>query len=603
MSNKFRIEQKQPKITSVKLRRELTAALMQTERRNKRDNIFNKQRLAGSEEETESTERPVKDVRARQLEAWKRTREEAKKKNKTKRKPFIVTHVRHNIGSPYKTRSPFRTDALLKTKTSKKLDILPEKPATSAVRVTRSMSRTAKLNQTATIQKKNELPKLAPNNFKFKAPKGIAPLPMSSHKQKTDLKITLTPCSVNVEKIGEQKETASTPLSITKRSGRKGSTKETSSSSSTKLCGNPLLSKRKLDYNTSDPNKEPLVAEAVPSDKKTDVSQYRKELNTVIEQLETLCSKWSFTQEQSASLPNEVNDMVDVATGQTKLLIKEKLAQYRGLIDECEKNSGPVRVTESDLQGFWEMVNLQVQNVISKFEELDVLKDNNWTEPKKQHSSPLKKKKGVTKISKTKQVASKSSVRDHIAALRRAKAAMQCSEPKDPNIASFIPADPASKVEKQSNQRANCTPVVVLIRAQLSEKQKRNSRCSTALMKITNHLREISTPETGNKVNSTAADGRKSSRRLSSRMKQLTPDVLNNDKEAEFEPHITPPSKTYSKSPKKSGDVPEEDEQFDLLRKTPTFLHSSSATGKPKKILNKETPRSRRQQRVIGSPK
>ncbi|XP_049859099.1 disks large-associated protein 5-like isoform X2 [Schistocerca gregaria] len=548
MSNKFRIEQKQPKITSVKLRRELTAALMQTERKNKRDNIFNKQRLAGSEEEIQSTERPVKDVRARQLEAWKRTREEAEKKNKTKRKPFIVSQVRHNIGSPYKTRSPFRTDAPLKTKSSKKLDILPAKPATSAVRVTRSMSRTAKLNQTATTQKKNELPKLAPNNFKFKAPKGIAPLPMSSQKQKTDLKITLTPCSVNVEKIGEQKETASTPLSITKRSGRKGSTKETSSS--TKLCGNPGSSKRKLDYNTSDSNKESLVAEAVSSDKKTDVSQYRKELDTVIEQLETLCSKWSFTQEQSASLPNEVNDMVDVATGQTKLLIKEKLAQYRGLIDECEKNSGPVRVTESDLQGFWEMVNLQVQNVISKFEELDVLKDNNWTEPKKQHSSPLKKKKGVTKISKTKPVASKSSVRDHIAALRRAKAAMQCSEPKDPNIASFIPADPASKVEKQSNQRANCTPVVVLIRAQLSEKQKRNSRCSTALMKITNHLREISTPETGNKVNSTSADGRKSSRRLSNRMKQLLPDVLNNDQEAEF-----------------------------------------------------ETPRSRRQQRVIGSPK
>lgn len=89
--------------------------------------------------------------------------------------------------------------------------------------------------------------------------------------------------------------------------------------------------------------------------------------------------------------------MINVTVGQTQLLINKKFQQFRGLIDRCEsqeiqEGEGVVKV--EDLQGFWDMVYMQVENLDIRFKDLNELKSKNWIE---KSSSPvqLKTKKTV----------------------------------------------------------------------------------------------------------------------------------------------------------------------------------------------------------------
>ncbi|KAH8024361.1 hypothetical protein HPB51_022845 [Rhipicephalus microplus] len=58
----------------------------------------------------------------------------------------------------------------------------------------------------------------------------------------------------------------------------------------------------------------------------------------------------------------------------------------------------PFPTTGSDLAGFWDMVMLQVDNVQALFEELNVLKANNWVEPAKTESKSTALPRPVKKV-------------------------------------------------------------------------------------------------------------------------------------------------------------------------------------------------------------
>nr|XP_036228290.1 uncharacterized protein LOC106619863 isoform X1 [Bactrocera oleae]XP_036228293.1 uncharacterized protein LOC106619863 isoform X1 [Bactrocera oleae]XP_036228297.1 uncharacterized protein LOC106619863 isoform X1 [Bactrocera oleae]XP_036228308.1 uncharacterized protein LOC106619863 isoform X1 [Bactrocera oleae] len=71
------------------------------------------------------------------------------------------------------------------------------------------------------------------------------------------------------------------------------------------------------------------------------------------------------------------------AYGKARLLVSQKMKQFEGL---CQNNlnSTPQEkfpTTNDDLQGFWDMVNLQVDHINSIFDEIEVLKQNNWKKP------------------------------------------------------------------------------------------------------------------------------------------------------------------------------------------------------------------------------
>ncbi|PSN49258.1 hypothetical protein C0J52_08199 [Blattella germanica] len=82
------------------------------------------------------------------------------------------------------------------------------------------------------------------------------------------------------------------------------------------------------------------------------------------------------------ALPEEALGKLRAASGQARLLIRQKLQQFEGL---CHKNIAqsseePFPTTCEDLAGFWDMVMLQVEHVNSLFEEITKLRAANWVE-------------------------------------------------------------------------------------------------------------------------------------------------------------------------------------------------------------------------------
>ncbi|XP_050325668.1 uncharacterized protein LOC126756557 [Bactrocera neohumeralis] len=71
------------------------------------------------------------------------------------------------------------------------------------------------------------------------------------------------------------------------------------------------------------------------------------------------------------------------AYGKARLLVSQKMKQFEGLCHN-NLNSSPQEkfpTTNDDLQGFWDMVNLQVDHINSIFDEIEVLRQNNWKKP------------------------------------------------------------------------------------------------------------------------------------------------------------------------------------------------------------------------------
>lgn len=99
-----------------------------------------------------------------------------------------------------------------------------------------------------------------------------------------------------------------------------------------------------------------------------------------------------------AALSEDMKGRIRAAIGKANLLINKKFKQFKELcLKNIEQNvDDPFPTTGSDLAGFWDMVMLQVDNVHALFEELSVLKANNWVEPKTESKStalprPVKK--------------------------------------------------------------------------------------------------------------------------------------------------------------------------------------------------------------------
>ena len=76
--------------------------------------------------------------------------------------------------------------------------------------------------------------------------------------------------------------------------------------------------------------------------------------------LDELCRKWNGRLKEG-SIPNEEIGAVLTVIGQTQLLQRERIHQYAGLILKFENNnSDEKKILKSDLEGFWEMILLQV---------------------------------------------------------------------------------------------------------------------------------------------------------------------------------------------------------------------------------------------------
>lgn len=121
---------------------------------------------------------------------------------------------------------------------------------------------------------------------------------------------------------------------------------------------------------------------------------FRKQLQQESERLLSIVSEWdAYKMTHSDTMESEYVDMIDVAIGQTRLLTTKKFMQFSGLIERCDSGLGMPKVFATDLEGFWSLVSIQVENCDDRFAKLNKLKANNWIDV-----VVMKKKKKVTKV-------------------------------------------------------------------------------------------------------------------------------------------------------------------------------------------------------------
>ncbi|KAM6989501.1 disks large-associated protein 1-like isoform 5-T5 [Tautogolabrus adspersus] len=106
---------------------------------------------------------------------------------------------------------------------------------------------------------------------------------------------------------------------------------------------------------------------------------FLKLLQAETDRLDGWCRQMELDQREN-DLPEDskILGKMRSAVGSAQLLISQKFQQFREL---CEENLNPnahPRPVASDLAGFWDMLQLSIENVSLKFDELHQLRANSW---------------------------------------------------------------------------------------------------------------------------------------------------------------------------------------------------------------------------------
>ncbi|XP_077107702.1 disks large-associated protein 4 isoform X4 [Ranitomeya variabilis] len=128
-----------------------------------------------------------------------------------------------------------------------------------------------------------------------------------------------------------------------------------------------------LDSAASPPSTEPAQAGAC----RRDGHWFLKLLQAETERLEGWCKQMQ-RETGDNNLCEEVIGKVLSAVGSAQLLMSQKFQQFRGL---CEQNLNPnsnPRPSAQDLAGFWDLLQLSIEDISMKFDELFQLKANGW---------------------------------------------------------------------------------------------------------------------------------------------------------------------------------------------------------------------------------
>ncbi|KAJ8251577.1 hypothetical protein GJAV_G00222840 [Gymnothorax javanicus] len=174
-----------------------------------------------------------------------------------------------------------------------------------------------------------------------------------------------------------------------------------------------------------------------------DVQYFRAVMASEANRLTELCSQWDPRTEEP-TIPEEIRERVRTAVGQARLLMRERFGQFQGLVNDCALGRGEKVTTCADLQGFWDMVFYQVEDVNRKFNILKEVESRGWKEEQK----PLPQVKRAPKKPPRVAVAgtaageggARAAARSRLAAV---KAAMKAKREADSQHASDTPAGEA----------------------------------------------------------------------------------------------------------------------------------------------------------------
>ncbi|XP_037652530.1 disks large-associated protein 2 isoform X1 [Sebastes umbrosus] len=125
-----------------------------------------------------------------------------------------------------------------------------------------------------------------------------------------------------------------------------------------------------------------------------DGSWFMQLLHTETKRIEGWCKEMEAEAEEN-DLSEETLGKIRSAVGSAQLLMSQKFQQFYWL---CQQNLDPSampRPTSQDLAGFWDLLQLSIEDVTMKFDQLQQIKDNNWRpvdSPEKKPPAPVPKK-------------------------------------------------------------------------------------------------------------------------------------------------------------------------------------------------------------------
>ncbi|KAM7164771.1 disks large-associated protein 5 isoform 3-T3 [Macrochelys suwanniensis] len=271
----------------------------------------------------------------------------------------------------------------------------------------------------------------APQNFVFQPLDGLTTYkvtPMTPSRANAFLTPTLSwsPMKIeaNVSKEESRKECLLKSQASPAQEGTdKGSQEQQIGTNSLKV-KNECASAKTQDAMQSSNETSPVSADISAIETKAgetdhDVPYFRNVLASETERLMSHCLQWDGKFE--LDIPEDAKDLIRTTIGQTRLLIAERFKQFEGLVDNCEFKRGDKETTCTDLDGFWDMVSFQVEDVNKKFDNLSKLQENGWQPVNIPSKRAIKKKAVPSGISKPKQgAAGRTAARNRIAAIRAA---------------------------------------------------------------------------------------------------------------------------------------------------------------------------------------
>ncbi|XP_076856367.1 disks large-associated protein 5 isoform X2 [Brachyhypopomus gauderio] len=190
-----------------------------------------------------------------------------------------------------------------------------------------------------------------------------------------------------------------------------------------------------------------------PLEPEHDVSYFRAVMASETERLTGLSEIWEMRFEDS-SIPDEMRDRMRTAVGQARLLMKERFGQFGGLVDDCDLGRGEKITTCSDLQGFWDMVYFQVEDVNKKFIALKEAETRGWQEETKTVTKQKKvlKKPPVAGCKPGAGGGSSAAAKSRLAAVKAAMKAKQAAAVKATTASATVLDEPPSAPDAPAAQ-------------------------------------------------------------------------------------------------------------------------------------------------------
>nr|XP_031836078.1 uncharacterized protein LOC116428519 isoform X1 [Nomia melanderi] len=451
------------------------------------------------------------------LMEWKVEREKSKKMEQMhKKRPFIVGAVHHKLYSPLSTNNVV----------GKKLNVPPIPKKVSKVTERRLMlkSQSQKVSKSvvkdskSSIECSREKQSFAPIDQKVK------PLEEPLHQEplfgRSQCRMSINNfCNKNTENINTETSNKNLPKSnyselpsepvffspyVVSSRGKSNARTE-----------QQIKRGFSLSRSLSDeiPTKDTVMKNlniSIEEEERT-AQYFQFLLNGEVDRLNELCNKWTLVKEESG-ITEDGQYQINQAIGQTQLLINKKFERFRGLVSDCETGKGEMLVTCKDLQGFWDMMYMEVKNCDSRFDKLEQLRSEGW---KEEENVPV-----ITKVTKKKTATKKkimpkksSSIRTFLAE-RKKNIAKEISNNNGTEELKIFDNKyktrrfSSSNVKKYTPVKYDRTKLNLLQKVQLSETKKHKSPLT--MMKISQMCKtpEVQLDDTISYINSDQTPGK-----------------------------------------------------------------------------------------------